>query len=612
MEIEAKYRVVGPLDIAQIEAIDFAPCAMTFDASLDLRDEVYDTSTLALAAAGNALRVRRDGRRVIVTLKSAGRVEGSVHVREEIEVDATEAAVEAGHWPEEVRRRVDEVAKGQLLAPVVAVENHRRTWSLTAGDRSIAELALDEGTIRAEGRERPFLEVEVELKGDGNREDLDRITRILVANLPLEPEPKSKFARGLALISPGAPALSPAPVPARAFDAPGAEPATRWDFASGRSPLEALLAAEALAQDTRLAATAPAPASIPAAVPSPATAGPRAAAPSTPVARPAPVEATAGPNPRSADEPAPDGGAESPGGPARRSILQTAGTIVGRNLERLIAAEPIAREGLDPEGVHDMRVATRRMRAALKILVESGRTGGGVLRLHDALSALASTLGAVRDADVLLMELDGYAANHTREEVAGLGPLRAELELQRAKGRKQMLMVLNAKATRRLLRDTNRWVRRAERPTDFRGGVPKPIWARHFAHSALWRRYEEILAYETAMPAPIPLLHRLRIAGKRFRYSLEFFEDALGPDTRGLLRQLAATQDRLGELNDAEVAIQLIDGLARQRLGTAALQSYRDFCRTRQDELAAAFSTDWATLTGREFRGRLSELLADL
>ena len=54
------------------------------------------------------------------------------------------------------------------------------------------------------------------------------------------------------------------------------------------------------------------------------------------------------------------------------------------------------------------------------------------------------------------------------------------------------------------------------------------VLVRHFAASVLLRRYESVLAYEVVVPAPVDVLHRLRVAIKKLRYAVDFFADVLG------------------------------------------------------------------------------------
>ena len=85
----------------------------------------------------------------------------------------------------------------------------------------------------------------------------------------------------------------------------------------------------------------------------------------------------------------------------------------------MIAQEPRAWEGLDPEGVHKMRVATRRLRSALrafkKVLPASIRSFNGEFKW------LASALGGVRDLDVARGNFPHFLSQIPPEDAVHLG-----------------------------------------------------------------------------------------------------------------------------------------------------------------------------------------------
>jgi CHAD domain-containing protein len=81
------------------------------------------------------------------------------------------------------------------------------------------------------------------------------------------------------------------------------------------------------------------------------------------------------------------------------------------------------------EGVHDMRVATRRLRAALEIFAECFPAGDHK-RLLKEVKALADALGERRDRDVAIAALDGAAAELTAVERPGLKHLQGELQTE--------------------------------------------------------------------------------------------------------------------------------------------------------------------------------------
>ena len=103
-------------------------------------------------------------------------------------------------------------------------------------------------------------------------------------------------------------------------------------------------------------------------------------------------------------------------------------------LDRIDSCEPLALEGTDPEGVHGMRVATRRIRAALPLLLLSMKRAG---HLDAELDWLASALGEVRDLDVQIARLEGGGPE-------GSPDLAATFTRSRAAARERLLAVLSA------------------------------------------------------------------------------------------------------------------------------------------------------------------------
>ncbi len=197
MEIEAKLTLNAPTDAAQIEALDWTPYQLGTGHEVQQHDTFFDTPELALSRTRHAVRLRQGGTTTVVTLKGPGKVEGGVHEREELELPTAGNTPE--QWPSAIQTRLQQLIGTQSMQPLLEVRNHRRTWPLLQGTRTIGEVALDEGSIVAAGREEPMHELEIELKG-GNLDDLTMLIGMLRQQLPAEPEDRSKFARGLALL----------------------------------------------------------------------------------------------------------------------------------------------------------------------------------------------------------------------------------------------------------------------------------------------------------------------------------------------------------------------------------------------------------------------------
>ncbi len=198
MEIEAKFVLTEPVSAERVEALNWQPYRLAERHMIDQRDTFFDTPNLALSQTGHAVRLRLGGATPVVTLKGPGTVEGGVHQREEWEEPTTGHDPEA--WPEAIRQRLQQLIGAQSIQPLLTVHNRRRTWILLQDQRVVGEVALDEGEIVAGTEREPMHELEIELKG-GAASDLDALATMIVQQLPAQPEDRSKFARGFALLS---------------------------------------------------------------------------------------------------------------------------------------------------------------------------------------------------------------------------------------------------------------------------------------------------------------------------------------------------------------------------------------------------------------------------
>jgi CHAD domain-containing protein len=233
--------------------------------------------------------------------------------------------------------------------------------------------------------------------------------------------------------------------------------------------------------------------------------------------------------------------------------LATAGRIVmTQHVAKLHKHLPGVLSGDDPHDVHQMRVATRRLRACLQstAIAYDHKT---VTELRKRLRRLARALGEVRDRDVLLLRL---RADAEALDEAARDPLHdtiARVEEQRAEAHTDLLDELRRKRTQRLLADLHKFLLATDGQNR---GDELPLLVRHHAGSAIWHEYEAVLHFETLMPdASAEQLHELRIACKHLRYTLELFAPALGDDAKALIKQVTAMQEHLGNLHDADVAI---------------------------------------------------------
>ncbi len=171
----------------------------------------YDTPEHALASSAIALRVRKQGRRWVQTVKEEGRVEGGLHDRPEYESIVPDGQLNLSALattPVAAFFTKPEVA--DRLAPLF-VTDVRRTLRLLQTEGAEIEFALDRGELRAGERTDPICELELELKS-GTTEAVYALALALQERHRLRIENRSKAERGHVLAG----TASVAPIRARA------------------------------------------------------------------------------------------------------------------------------------------------------------------------------------------------------------------------------------------------------------------------------------------------------------------------------------------------------------------------------------------------------------
>jgi CHAD domain-containing protein len=223
------------------------------------------------------------------------------------------------------------------------------------------------------------------------------------------------------------------------------------------------------------------------------------------------------------------------------------------------------------EAVHDSRVATRRLRAAVKLFGSKGR----VTKADGVVSALQDALGEVRDLQVQLDAFGKLAAKAQPLERTALRRLRQSL----ASGLKPRVSEMHT-----ALAD---WEKRGL-PALARFDKLKPPGklGGHRTRGALVRQLEKLEARIIRAqedPSPLPM-HKLRIAVKRFRYALELLEPAMPEEIGQIYEALVPLQETLGQVHDTDVRIVLVDSLRAP--STAARNALLHRLRTDRDRQA--------------------------
>jgi CHAD domain-containing protein len=248
---------------------------------------------------------------------------------------------------------------------------------------------------------------------------------------------------------------------------------------------------------------------------------------------------------------------------------ETAFAVMRKHFGVFLANEPGTRLGEDIEALHDMRVAARRLRAAMQAFRANlpERAQG----FRDELGYIGRALGEVRDLDVFLENLEAWEREDP-EHAEALVAVGAVLRDRRTAARGRMLAVLDRRRYDLFIERFAAFLRRGSPPSPEAGRLP----ILEVAPALLRRRYRSLSKLGNAITAKSPPddYHALRIEGKKLRYALEFVSPVYGAPAIDFARRLTALQDVLGLHQDAYVAIDLLNDLASssgRRLGPETL-----------------------------------------
>ena len=231
----------------------------------------------------------------------------------------------------------------------------------------------------------------------------------------------------------------------------------------------------------------------------------------------------------------------------------TVAAVLSRALSRsaihLMRSDVVMRLDADPEGVHQARVASRRMRSDLRTF-RTALDPTWVEPLRAELRWLGTVLGEARDADVMLDRVRGRAETIPPPEAPGVAGVIEGLEHRRKEAHVALIEALRTDRYYALL---DRVVEAAEAP-----GVlsDADVQARVIARDLLrgpWRHLRQAVRSAGKHPSDVEL-HTIRIRAKRVRYAADTLAQLMGRGARSFAEAAAGLQVVLGEHNDAVVA----------------------------------------------------------
>jgi CHAD domain-containing protein len=241
-------------------------------------------------------------------------------------------------------------------------------------------------------------------------------------------------------------------------------------------------------------------------------------------------------------------------------------TSITRGTQHLVDHDPIVRVGEDAEGVHQARVATRRLRSDL-------RTFRPMLEvawcesLRTELRWLGELLGYVRDADVLLAELGEKGERLTDEQRTNLKELIDRFQNMRSRDQAALLEAMRSERYTALLDHLVAAARSPRIRAGTAGRAASQMVAKLVRRPV--RRLRKHIGHLARVPANADL-HEARKRAKQARYALETATPLLGKRAARAARRLAELQGILGDHQDTVVAVARLHEAARDLAGSEA------------------------------------------
>lgn len=217
-----------------------------------------------------------------------------------------------------------------------------------------------------------------------------------------------------------------------------------------------------------------------------------------------------------------------------------------------------ARLGDDPEALHDMRVAARRLDGILRQF--KSWLPASFLRTRPIIKKVLRTLGDVRDLDVALSELEIFSSELLESDRAGVEPLKRHLVSERGRIRARMLSALDAVSVQSTFQKLASLL--ATAPTAVQQSTGE--LALNAAPDMIRLRYRKLRkrADKLTSDSSTAAYHEVRGQVKKLRYALEAVAVIYGKPADEMLRTLRRWQESLGVQQDAAVASRRLAALA--------------------------------------------------
>jgi inorganic triphosphatase YgiF len=242
--------------------------------------------------------------------------------------------------------------------------------------------------------------------------------------------------------------------------------------------------------------------------------------------------------------------------PAETGLKQ----IVWECLSQLQGNQEMVLHGSDIEGVHQMRIALRRLRSALKVF-GTVATKQRSAKMIEELRWITHVLGDARDLDVFVTQTLPPLLLQLQNQPS-LDLLADRADQERSKAYKALREAISSQRYQRLILTLGDWLENER----WRGTKTVEYTVEDVALLILEKRYKRLKKHSKGLAQALPEeRHAARIAAKNLRYAAEFFASLYSSrKSASFIKKLSQLQDHLGVLNDMNITNHLLTKLVQQ------------------------------------------------
>lgn len=285
------------------------------------------------------------------------------------------------------------------------------------------------------------------------------------------------------------------------------------------------------------------------------------------------------------------------------NAIECAAKILRVRFEEVLEFRGAALDSEGIEGVHDMRVATRRLRSALRDFAHMLKRNS-LKKISKDIKQIADTLGAARDQDVAIVALKKLRKKSKDKQVkAGIAKLIEDRRAIREQAQLDLMETLAVSNMEILQKSFEKTVDAATRQKT----SARVITFNEAGRTVVGKSLEEFCdlsenIYEPFVDKP---LHKLRIAAKRLRYAVELYTTCWGAPLAPFADSIAEMQGFLGEVHDADVWLEsLSERLRKADENAANIWLLSEFVEKRTKNYRAALNL-WSEWQKNDFINKM-------